>query len=59
MSWVLIFYVIHWGESVTSNTVRFQNKKACFEAIEALKDSHLDSWTSRKVFVKAVCIQDK
>lgn len=60
MSWVLIFYVIHWGEAITSNSVRFNSKQACEQAIVLLNAKHgLDKFNSGRILVNAYCVEDK
>lgn len=56
--WILIFYVIHWGEAITSNSVRFSTELACQEAVGKLEPRRLSSYTSGQIYVNAFCIED-
>ena len=59
MTWVLIFYVLNIRSAITSQSVRFYSKEACFQAkaqIEAWKDTR--GFASDGVYAYAFCVED-
>lgn len=59
--WILIFYVIQWGEAIHSNAIKFHSQKACLEALDNLSNTTntFGGFNDGRISIRGVCEEDK